>query len=112
TVTANDGSVDVDFLQVRVYEPARGRAIARWWVHMHPGRGLTPGMTALLWNRLDYAENVVTDFGGGPTAEHFGTAAEHVYKQSGLHIVTVTGRGPKDEPVTVRLRVIVETGDQ
>ena len=112
TVTADDGSVDVDFLQVRVYDPTRGSNIARGWVHMYPGRGLTRGMTALFWNRLTAVENVVIDFGDGSPAVAFGESAEHAYTRSGLHIVTVTGHGPKDEPVTVRLRVIVEAGDE
>lgn len=111
TVTADDGSVDIDFLQVRVYDPARGHNIARGWVHMHPGRGLVPGMTALFWNRVRPVEDSVIDFGDGSPAVpfgEFGGSVEHVYVKSGLHIATVTGRGPENEPITVRLRVIVD----
>ena len=105
-VTADDGSADVDFLQVRVYDPAGGRDMARGWVHMHPGRNLAPGEPACFWNRLHAVEDTVIDFGDGTPPAPFGESAEHAYARPGLHAVTVTGRGPGGEPVTVRLRVI------
>lgn len=112
TVTADDGSVDIDFLQVRVYDPARGHNFARGWIHMSPGRGLHAGMKALFWNRLRAVEDAVLDFGDGspevPFGESAGLAAEHAYTQPGLYIVTATGHGPDNEPATVRLRVIVD----
>jgi murein DD-endopeptidase MepM/ murein hydrolase activator NlpD len=110
TVTADDGSEDIDFLQVRVFDPARGRDMARGWVHMHPGRGLAPGRPALFWNRLQSVEDALIDFGDGTPPERFGESAEHAYARPGLHVATVTGRGPGGEPVAVQLRVIVGKG--
>lgn len=109
-VTADDGRADVDFLQVRVFDSARGRDMARGWVHAHPGRDLEPGMPVCFWNRLQSVENAAIDYGDGTPPARLGESAEHAYGHPGLQVVTVTGHGPGGEPVTVRLRVIVGSG--
>ncbi len=107
-VRADDGSEDRDFLQVRVFDPARGRTMARGWVHMSPGRGLEPSKSALFWNRLTDVRDATIDFGDGSKRRSFPAQTRHAYAKPGLYTVVVAGQGPVNEPVMVRLRVTVE----
>lgn len=111
-VRTDDGTEDRDFLQVRVFDPERGRNMARGWIHMVPGRGLEPGQRALFWNRLTAVHDAIIDFGDGSKRRPFRSQARHAYNEPGLYTVTVCGTGPGAEPVTVRLRVVVEPGTQ
>lgn len=107
-VRVDDGSVDYDFLQVRVYNPKHEREIASGWIHSYPSRGSRPGDAVIFDNRLSKVKNTMIDFGDGSPAIEFGERAQHQYQKSGVFIVSATAKGPFDEPVTVKLRVIVE----
>ncbi len=106
-VRADDGVEDRDYLQVRVFDPRRGRDMARGWIYMAPGRGLEPGRPALFWNRLTAVQDAVIDFGDGSKPRPFPSQTSHVYREPGLYTVTASGSGPEGEPAAVRLRVIV-----
>lgn len=108
TVVADDGSSDCDFLQVRVFDRTRGREIATGWLYTYPGRGAQAGKPLLFWNRLRKVEELSFDAGDGAPLRPFTAELEHVYREPGSYTVTAHGRGPGSEPVTVRLRVVVE----
>ena len=111
TVTADDGSEDRDFAQVRVYDPdpAHARKIAYGWVHYSPARGIKPGAEVLFWNRLiNTAGPVTIDFGDGSAPQPVRAEATHAYDKPGAYAVTFSGKGPRNEPVTVKVRVVVE----
>jgi murein DD-endopeptidase MepM/ murein hydrolase activator NlpD len=111
TVTLDDGSQDRDFAQVRVYDPdpAKARKIAYGWAYHTPVRGIKPGTEVLFWNRLiNTAGPVVLDFGDGSEPQPVRAEATHKYENAGTYTVALSGKGPGDEPVTVRLRVVVE----
>ena len=109
SVRTDAGDEDRDFAQVRVFDPDRGRKLARGWAYYTPVRGITPGTTVLFWNRLvGMAGPVTIDFGDGSPKQTIHREVEHAYAESGLYTVTLSGRGPDDEPATVRQRVIVE----
>jgi hypothetical protein len=111
TVTLDDGSQDRDFAQVRVYDPdpAKARKIAYGWAYYSPVRGIKPGTQVLFWNRLiNTAGPVTVDFGDGSVPQPVRSEATHAYGNPGAYTVTLSGRGPGDEPLTVRLRVVVE----
>jgi hypothetical protein len=108
-VRTDAGYDDRDFAQVRVFDPDRGRKIARGWAYYTPVRGIKPGTTVLFWNRLvGMAGPVTIDFGDGSPKQTIHREVEHAYAESGLYTVTLSGQGPDNEPATVRLRVVVE----
>ena len=111
TVTLDDGSADRDFAQVRVYDPdpVKARKIGYGWAYHTPVRGIKPGTEVLFWNRLiNTAGPVSVDFGDGSEPQPVRADATHKYQKPGAYTVTLRGRGPSDEPVTVRLRLVVE----
>jgi len=106
-VKLDDGSEERDYLQVRVYDSKQPLPIARGWIHYTPTRGIKPGTEVLFWNRLSNMKEAQIDFGDG-THEAFSEQVTHAYKTTGLFTVTASGKGPNNEPATVRLRVVVE----
>ncbi len=107
-VMADDGSRDRDFLHVRAYNPGQLRGIARGWLYSSPCRGILPGTPVTLWTRLSGAQEMTVDFGDKTDPVLMQPELQHVYAAPGLYAVTVSGRGPGDEPVTLKLRVRVE----
>lgn len=108
-VRADNGSEDRDFAQVRVYDPERGRNIVSGWLHYTPVRCIRPGTDVLFWNRLSGTSGRVTiDFGDGVPAETIGKEIRHAYSQPGIYTVTLLATGPKKEPATLKIRVVVE----
>lgn len=107
-VRTEDGYEDRDFLQVRVYDKARGREIATGWVYHSPVRGIRPDMPVLFWNRLRKVSQISVDFGDGAPSQAVEDAISHSYAQPGIYTVTFSATGPADEPVTVKMRVVVE----
>ncbi len=108
-IKADNGSEDRDYLQVRVYDSNLSGNIARGWLYHTPVRGIKPGTEVLFWNRLyNKVTETKIDFGDGSALESFGSETRHKYATPGIYTVTVTSRGPGDEPVTVKLRVVVE----
>jgi murein DD-endopeptidase MepM/ murein hydrolase activator NlpD len=108
-VTGPGGATDHDFVQVRVYEAGRGREIAYGWAYHFPVRGIRAGTPVLFWNRLVHVQTPVTvDFGDGTPPEPVGREATHAYRAPGRYVVTFLARGPREEPVAVKLEVVVE----
>lgn len=109
-VRGDDGSEDRDFSQVRVYVPeAPTRRLAYGWLHTTPVRGVRPGTEVTFWNRLAGTGGDVTlDFGDGTPPVIAGAERKHAYEAPGIYTVTLSGRGPSSEPVTVKARVVVE----
>ena len=109
TIRTTDGCEDRGYAQVRVFDPKRGRNIAGGWVHYTPVRGVRPGTEVLFWNRLRNTVGPATiDFGDGSPCQTIGKELRHTFKAPGLYVVTFTSRGPANEPVAVRTRVVVE----
>jgi hypothetical protein len=108
-VKTAEGDRDRDFLQVRIYDPAlqTPRDIAHGSIFAWPTRGVRPGTQVTLWNRLVNTSNASVDWGDGATGP-IGREAVHAYRAAGLYTVTVSGVGPRREPATARLRIVVE----
>jgi hypothetical protein len=104
------GSIDRDFLQVRIYDPEKdGRDIVRGFVHYWPVRNIYPGDSILFWNRISgNYKPVQIDFGDGSPSEIIDDEIRHVYNSPGKYVVTFTSSGKDDEPATVQLEVVVE----
>jgi murein DD-endopeptidase MepM/ murein hydrolase activator NlpD len=104
-----DGHEDRDYAHVRVYDPARGRDMAVGWVYYTPTRGIRPGTEVLFWNRIGKAtRRVRIDFGDGSPVRAITESATHAYDKPGVYTVTFRTFGPAHEPVTKRLRVVVD----
>ncbi len=96
-VTGPGGATDRDFVQVRVYEAGRGREVAYGWAYHFPV------------NRLLHVQDPVTvSFGDGTPPEPVGRETTHAYRAPGRCVVTFSARGPREEPVAVKLEVMVE----
>ena len=108
TVTADDGTEDVDFLHVRAYAPGKIRGIARGWLHTSPCRGIAPGMPVTVWSRISEVRSAAVDFGDGRAPEPMESEMIHVYDKPGRYTIAVRGTGPDDEPVAMSVRVWVE----
>lgn len=101
------GDEDCDFAQVRVFDPARGRDIARGWAYHWPLRAIQAGQEVLFWNRLRNTRGpVLIDFGEEETdARIIEDQLSHRYRKAGTYIVSLKSRGPDDEPVTLCMRL-------
>ena len=110
-VVGPGGATDRDFVQVRVYEAGRGKDIAYGWAYHFPLRGIRPGTPVLFWNRLVNVQPPVTvSFGDGTPPQTMNRETTHAYRAAGRYVVTFSARGPREEPVTVKLEVVVEEG--
>lgn len=106
-VKNTDGASDRDFIQVRVYGN-EGKDVGRGWAYYSPLREIHVGTPVLFWNRLVNVEApVIIDFGDGFRSE-IDKESVHRYKKPGHYTVTLSAEGPRSEPVTVMLEVIVE----
>lgn len=108
-IRTEDGFEARDYLQVRVFDPARGREMAAGWVYQTPARGVRPGQRVLFWNRLRNTTAPVTvDFGDGSEPQTVEREIGHEFGHAGICTVTFSSRGPGEEPVTVKLPVTIE----
>jgi len=109
-VRADDGSEDRDYLQVRIYLPEAGRSLARGWMYHWPQREIRPGTAVLFWNRLmGTQEPALIDFGDGSPPQTIRAECVHSYDRAGTYTARLDSRGPGDEPVTLKMRVVVES---
>jgi len=109
TVKTEGGTIDSDFLQVRVFEENSTRKIAYGWAYYYPVRNIKPGMDIVFWNRLINTDTEVKiDFGDGTAAQTIKEEIKHSYDHSGNYIVELSSRGPANEPVSVKLEVVVD----
>jgi len=103
------GAIDKDFLQVRVYYENSTRKIAYGWAYYNPVRNLKPGEDILFWNRLENTEtDVLINFGDGTPVKTIRDEILHSYGKSGNYTVELTSRGINNEPVSVKLEVIID----
>ena len=108
-VRTQSGATDRDFVQVRVYDSARGEDIAYGWAYCHPLREVHPGDEVLFWNGLVHMQgDVWIDFGDGSGKIIVTRGTRHSFKMPGRFVVTMTGEGPGNEPVMVKMEVVVE----
>jgi hypothetical protein len=112
-MVADDGSEDRDFAQVRVWNANVGARFATGWFYHWPMRGARPGTPVLFWNRLSgNTTPVEIDFGDASPPASIGQEVSHAYQKAGLYTAALRGRGPGDEPVEVRMRVVIEMPQQ
>ncbi len=111
-VETEEGYQDRDFLSVRVYDPERVGRVEDgygWWAYYYPIRGIKPGTPVLFWNRLNAAHSDVKinygDYSGWETIKRETT---HKYRESGSYVVTLQSTGAENEPLTLKMEVIVE----
>jgi murein DD-endopeptidase MepM/ murein hydrolase activator NlpD len=109
-VTTENGVVDKDFLQVRVNSSTQSTGVAHGWAYCYPTRDIKPGHKVLFWSRLinTTQANVSIDFGDGSPIQTITTGIYHSYSESGNYTVVLTSKGANNEPVTVKLEVIVD----
>ncbi len=109
-VQNDEGEIDRDFLQVRIFDPEKdGHDIVCRHVHYWPVRDIHPGDSVLFWNRLvNNVRPVRIDFGDGRPSEIVEDEIWHVYNYAGNYVVTFDTCGKDDEPATIQLEVVVE----
>lgn len=106
-IVTEGGAVDRDFIQVQVYG-AEGKNIGRGWAYYYPVRDIQVGTPVLFWNKLlNTTTPVIIDFGDGKISEMEEEITHH-YKNPGNYVVTLFAKGPRSEPITVKLEVVVE----
>jgi murein DD-endopeptidase MepM/ murein hydrolase activator NlpD len=107
-VTTESGMVDRDFVQVRVYDSTTVKDLAYGWTYFFPLRGIQPNSQVLFWNRLVNTKTPVTiDYGDG-SSETIDKESHHSYKTKGRYVVTLSSKGIRQEPITVKMEVVVE----
>ena len=110
-IRSADGAEDRAYAQVRIYDPAASIGDTGFgWFYHHPIRGLVPGREILFWNRLDprSAAPVWVDFGDGTPPRPATSEFTHAYARPGLYTARLTSRGPRDESLTVAMRVVID----
>ncbi|MFP4106029.1 MAG: PKD domain-containing protein [Phycisphaerae bacterium] len=107
TIRTAGGYEARDFAQVRVYDPS-APATAYGWAYHTPVRGIRPGTPVTFWNRIaNFRGRVWIDYGDGKS-ERIVDLTQHSFRRRGVHTVTLTATGPNEEPITVRMPVVVE----
>lgn len=108
-VRTEKGGEDRDYIQVRVYEKGRGNHIAYGWVYHTPLRNIHAGKEVLFWNRLlKTTAPVMIDFGDNSPPKVIDKEATHIYGKAGIYTVTYTSKGPENEAVSAKMKVVVE----
>lgn len=101
------GGLDKDFLQVCVTDGAE-KGFASGWAYFFPVRDIKPGQTILFWNRIvNTKTDVSIDFGDGTPVQTIKDEILHSYNQKGNYTVELSSIGVNNEPVSVKLEVIV-----
>lgn len=106
-VKTEDGSEDRDAVHVRVYDTKRGGNMAVGWIHYWPSRDVFPDTPVLFCNATGNVKNARIDFGDGSGMVSIAREIQHAYAKPGLFTVTLSGTGPADEPVSLKVRVRV-----
>lgn len=109
TVRTISGGEDRDFLQVRVFDTVKNKKLAYGWAAYDPVRNIKPGTKILFWNRLvNTKDPVLIDFGDGTPATLIDKEIYHAYKSKGRYVTTLSSNGIFNEPVTIKMEVVVE----
>jgi murein DD-endopeptidase MepM/ murein hydrolase activator NlpD len=107
-VKTEDGHEDRDAVHVRVYDPKRGANMAMGFLHYWPSREVLAGKPVLFCNATWNTREMKIDFGDGTEPKSVAREIQHAFAKPGLHTVTLSGLGPADEPVSLKLRVAVQ----
>jgi murein DD-endopeptidase MepM/ murein hydrolase activator NlpD len=108
-VRTKSGEVDRDFVQVRVYNSVRRRDLSYGWAYHFPLRDIKAEEPVLFWNRLINTKSaVLIDFGDGTRKKVIGKELSYSFQKRGRYVVTLSSTGPEDEPVTIKMEVVVD----
>lgn len=106
-ITAS-GASDKDFLQVRVYDQNSDRKISYGWAYYSPVRNIKSGQEIQFWNRLiNTVRDVKINYGDGTAVQTMRDEIKHSYNKSGNYTVELSSQGNNNEPVSVKIEVIV-----
>ncbi|MBN1315035.1 MAG: peptidoglycan DD-metalloendopeptidase family protein [Anaerolineales bacterium] len=109
-VETDDGSQDLDFAYVRVYDPSQVRNVGYGDLYYFPNRNIPAGQPVLFWIRMvDIQENSTLDFGDGSPPQQVDPVSEctHIYNEPGLFIVSLNAVGASNEPIVLKTRIII-----
>ncbi len=108
-VKNKNGSVDRDFLYVRVYDLSRKNNIAMGWAYYYPIRNIKTGDKILFWNRLNRTtSDVKINFGDNDNWSVINSETTYSYSKPGRYVVILKSTGPGNEPVMLKMEVVVE----
>jgi len=102
-----NGDIDKDFLQVRVNDLNSTKEIAYGWAYYYPIRNIKTGQNILFWNRIKSKTDVLINFGDGTAIQTIKDEIFHSYSKSGNYTVELSSKGFNNEPVSVKLEVII-----
>ncbi|MDP3445184.1 MAG: peptidoglycan DD-metalloendopeptidase family protein, partial [Ignavibacteria bacterium] len=102
-----NGDIDKDFLQVRINNLNSSSNVAHGWAYYYPVRNIKPGQKILFWNRINSESAVLINFGDGTAIQTIKDEIFHSYTKSGNYTVELSSIGFNDEPVSVKLELIV-----
>jgi hypothetical protein len=109
TVQTPEGHQDRDFLYVTVFDPENPHKMACGWAYYYPVRGIRPGDRVLFRNRLTgTASDVIINYGDDSSSEIIKQESTHIFNNAGSYIVTLNSTGPGNQPVCLKMEVIVE----
>jgi len=109
TVKTISGAEDRDFLQVRVFDSTANKNIAYGWAAYDPVREIHPNTRVLFWNRLIHTKSpVLISFGDGSEITKIDKEIYHVYKSKGRYVATLSSSDINNEPVSIKMEVVVE----
>ncbi|MEO9021826.1 MAG: PKD domain-containing protein [Ginsengibacter sp.] len=110
TVKTVSGAEDRDFVQIRVFDSTVNKKnIAYGWAAYDPVRDIHPNTKVLFWNRLINTKGtVLMNFGDGSGATIISKEMYHAYKAKGRYVVTLSSHSNNDEPITIKMEVVVE----
>jgi hypothetical protein len=104
------GAEDRDFVQIRVFDSTDSKKdLAFGWAAYDPVREIHPGTRVLFWNRLIHTKSpVLINFGDDAATTKIDKEIYHQYKSKGRYVVTLSSSEGNDEPVTIKMEVVVE----
>lgn len=107
-VKTRSGATDRDFIQVRVWDVDHPKPVAMGWVFYYPVRDVKAGTPVLFWERLRNTKTPIKiDFGDGDRSV-IEKELYHTYKKPGRYAVTFSATGPREEPITEKLEVVID----
>lgn len=108
-VVLTDGSVDKDFLQLRVFDIEIPKKISQGWLYHYPIRNIHVGDTVLFKQTLiDLSDKVTIDFGDYSKRISMNSTIKHAYLKPGNYTVEVNSFGQMNEPISIKTEVVVE----
>ena len=90
--------------QITASEPVRERTKRR----LNPKINCSARRQALFWNRLFGTTGPVEIDFGDESNPAMGQEITHAYGKAGIYTAALRSRGPADEPLEVRMRVVID----